>query len=289
MKKIGFVIYSLVFAILYLASFTSFSTAIEEGNAGNFILMLPILGAITLVHYLTLIFINNKFMDVRLFVFEITSGITERGAVAVIILILATLVLSPVAAVVVVFAHVAAAILTLAGKGGVSRPKYTYKPTSSAGSYTALAPKAVPTKKPSNTAPRTPQKSNYDFSDLSYEIKRAIGNGNSSLGYAGSYCLTASMKNLSVNIYDGREITVNISGTIRFKIDNKEVAYRVQCGDSIDSIRSALDRDTDRLIDETGKNLIACGKHAATMYEKANGYIPKSIEFNSEIGLEPVE
>ena len=97
------------------------------------------------------------------------------------------------------------------------------------------------------------------------------------------------MKNLTVNIYDGREITVNIRGTIRYKIDNNEVAYRVQNGDSLDSVRSALDRDTDRLIDETGKNLIACGKHAATMYEKANGYIPKSIEFNSEIGLEPVD
>lgn len=289
MKKIGFIIYSLVFAVLYFASFTSFSTAIEEGNAANFILMLPILGAITLVHYLTLVFINKKFMDVSFFAFEIIGGVVEKGAAAVVILIAVTLVLSPVAAVVVLIAHIAAAILSLTGKGGVSRPKYTYKPTSSAGSYTAPAPKAVPTKKPSNTAPRTPQKSNYDFSDLSYEIKRAIGNGNSSLGYAGSYCLTASMKNLTVNIYDGREITVNIRGTIRYKIDNNEVAYRVQNGDSLDSVRSALDRDTDRLIDETGKNLIACGKHAATMYEKANGYIPKSIEFNSEIGLEPVD
>lgn len=287
MKKIAFTVYSLAFAILYFASFTSFSTAIEEGNAGNFILMLPILGAITLVHYLTLVFINKKFMDVSFFAFEIIGGVVEKGAAAVIILIAVTLVLSPVAAAVVVLAHIAATVLSLTGKGGASKPKYSYKPTSGS-SYSAPTPKAVPAKKPT-PAPRAPQKSSYNFSDLSYEIKSAIGNGNSSLGYAGSYCLTSSMKNLNVNIYDGREITVNVTGTIRFKIDNNEVAYRAQCGDSIDSIRSALDRDTDRLIDETGKNIIARAKHAATMYEKANGYIPKSIEFNTEIGLEAVE
>lgn len=284
MKKILWLVYTVVFAILYAAAFSSFATAVEEGNVGNFLLMLPILGVITVVHYASQWFFNLKAFEKDVFVFDKVSSFKEDSPIVFAIAVVASFILSPVAALVSIFAHVYLTVLIFVPKKDKTLHNYSYKPTPS-------APKPAPsTPKPSTPKSHpTVEKSNYDFYELRSAIQNALGNGRASVTYGGGYCFSATMGNFNTYIYDNREIYVKIEGTIRFKIDQNAVANALENGKTLDMIRNDIDRDTDELIDVTGKRLIERAKHAATMYEKENGRIPKSIDFNAAIGVEAVD
>lgn len=294
MKKFGIALwaaYTLLFVILYAASFDSFMTALEEANFGNFMLMMLIFGAIVLAHYFTMLVFNSRVLKREVIFFTVADKIREGGALYIAGAAVLCVILSPIAGLFTIAAHAWCTWACLFDK--TSKVPPLKKPYNSAAASTqkpnpapAPAPKPTPAPSAKPAAQSAPVKSNYSFDGYSYDMKCGLGGGHRLIGYCGShYFGNVSMKTFNVNIYDGRTVVVYVSCALNVTPDESSLQRALENGETEEMIERQYDRDRQALLDATKKRILEEIIHITKIYKKENGPIPKEINTNIEVEI----
>lgn len=302
MKKnhwLVWILFTLPFLIWYFACVDSISTAIENGNTGDFILMWLILGASSVVHYFALCLINSKLIKKEVKTLNFFGWLKESGALYVLGGIVVAIVLALVTAVICIFVHLFITLLMLFKQKDLEDDYSSYKYTPPPKTAPKTQPRTTNTTttrktQTNNTTTRTTTstqkpKLNPKFSEygLKSAIKRETGNGNDFV-ISCRYCKRTYMSNFDVNVFNASdEIKVTFKGVIKIVLDKQELMENVTCQHDLDVKMDQVADSASRGRQSTVRSLFVHGQAGISAYEREiGGWYGKKVMMYEDIDVE---